>query len=478
VDRTGAWLRDRINEHAPGPGQDQVIAATLADVTATIWSGGGMLFGMVVPAQLASRDELLDIATEVLNRWLPLIDRDDVLERITAMARKTSLPVDTKPYAEKVQAVKAAAQAAAKAKAKAKSDDAKKLSETTEPRNVELESAIDDNPTDLAAYEILADWLEAHGSPRGALIHMQLRGDPVDAYIAEHRDALLGDIAKRFDQDFKWNNGYISSAKFSSDGDVDAEIEKLLQHPSGRRLYELRVGMMGDDAMDFSSTSIIALLAAEEPRALRALFLGDFEYPQETELSWYEVGDISGVWKALPELETLTIRGIGFELGRIEHDNLEDLEIQTTSMSGSQMRALVEAKLPALERLVLWLGQDGDLDEINLRALLMRNDLPELRELGIMNTTLSDAVCGDLLGSPLLAKLERLDLSMGTLGDEGAQLILTNAAKFRHLKELNVSQSYLSLDAIRQLAALGPKLIEDNMNDASGPDDRYIAISE
>ncbi|MFT3700390.1 MAG: TIGR02996 domain-containing protein [Kofleriaceae bacterium] len=42
------------------------------------------------------------------------------------------------------------------------------------PRDPVLERAIAEAPEDPAAYSVYADWLEAHGSPHGALIAMQL----------------------------------------------------------------------------------------------------------------------------------------------------------------------------------------------------------------------------------------------------------------------------------------------------------------
>ena len=111
-------------------------------------------------------------------------------------------------------------------------------------------------------------------------------------------------------------------------------------------------------------------------------------------------------------------------------------------------------------------------------ATLLQNDYPALRHLGVKNCPFADEAVGLLVQSKLLAQLESLDLSLGCLGDAGAELLLANKAKLGKLARLDVSASYLGPQTMRALGQLGVELIAEHMNDFVDPDDRYVSISE
>ncbi|HEX7704602.1 MAG TPA: hypothetical protein VF403_27870, partial [Kofleriaceae bacterium] len=113
-----------------------------------------------------------------------------------------------------------------------------------------------------------------------------------------------------------------------------------------------------------------------------------------------------------------------------------------------------------------------------VRALLARRDLTALRELGLMNSTNSDAICELLAESPLAAQLEVVDLSLGTLGDEGVRVLLANRDRFPKLQRLIISNSWVSDELIAELEAWGPSVISEEMNEAAPVDDRYVSVSE
>src|SRR5512146_1820960 len=106
-------------------------------------------------------------------------------------------------------------------------------------RRAELEAKLFDNPRDPEARLVYADLLQSQGDPRGELIALQHRGKHADAeaYLEEHRDALLGPLArfgKTFDHDskpaFTWHLGFIRSARIGYDsnaaGDLDEDADE------------------------------------------------------------------------------------------------------------------------------------------------------------------------------------------------------------------------------------------------------------
>ena len=80
-------------------------------------------------------------------------------------------------------------------------------------------------------------------------------------------------------------------------------------------------------------------------------------------------------------------------------------------------------ELAGIEHLELYLGTDdygwdGSIDDV--LPLLADDRFPRLKYLGLRDSEIADGVAQAVAKSPLLEKLDVLDLSLGTLGDEGA----------------------------------------------------------
>ena len=74
-----------------------------------------------------------------------------------------------------------------------------------------------------------------------------------------------------------------------------------------------------------------------------------------------------------------------------------------------------------------------------------------------------------------------MDISAGTLKDEGAQLLLDNLDKISHLKFIDMSYNYLSKDMKKKLQALPMKIDVSDTQDADEDDDEvyyYPMITE
>jgi hypothetical protein len=106
--------------------------------------------------------------------------------------------------------------------------------------------------------------------------------------------------------------------------------------------------------------------------------------------------------------------------------------------------AVAAGEPPALERLDLWLGVSfygGDTTVADLAGLLTGAGLPALRHLGLMNSEIQDEIAAAVAGAPVVARLTSLDLSMGTLGDAGAEALLAGQP-LTHLERLSLRHHF------------------------------------
>ena len=219
---------------------------------------------------------------------------------------------------------------------------------------------------------------------------------------------------------------------------------------------------------------------AELP-ALQALFVGDMTY-EDCEISWIIQSDYNPLLTAFPQLRSLRIRGSSqLKLEAFDHAQLEELAIECGGLPSQFANAIAASTLPALRRLELWLGDDGygfDGDAGTYARLLDAIDASRLTYLGLRNAQISDALAVHLAAQPWLGKLETLDLSMGTIGDEGAQA-LCESAHLAGLGTLDLSHHYISDTWQARLRALPCKVVLDDPQDAEDSDgDRYVAVSE
>ncbi|MEL5953690.1 STM4015 family protein [Streptomyces sp. CLV115] len=244
-----------------------------------------------------------------------------------------------------------------------------------------------------------------------------------------------------------------------------------------------------------SFAPVLDLLVAHADRfpALRALFLADV-VSEECELSWLEMCDITPVVEAFGELEELAVRGGGEQrddrpslgLRPVRHKSLRSLRFESGGLPSGLVRAIGACELPALERLELWLGvteYGGDTTVADLAPLLSGATFPALRHLGLQNSEIQDEIAAAVASAPVVARLESLSLSMGTLGDEGAEALLSGQP-LTHLTSLDLHHHYMSdplVDRLRQL--LGPDRVNGEADeveywDPEEDDDRYVAVSE
>ncbi|MFP2906113.1 WGR domain-containing protein [Pyxidicoccus sp. 3LFB2] len=372
--------------------------------------------------------------------------------------------------------------------------------------NKDLEAAILRAPDVADGYLVYGDWLQSEGDPRGELIALQhallqAKGAEatalkrkVAALLKKHQDVLLGaPLASMLGGKtltVEWHLGFIRSARVAAGGygddpefQVDETLAMLLAHPSARFLQELTLGLANNEGEnDYSD--LIKRITKAAPKALRKLFIGDFVFPDESEISWSEVGNVAPLYKALPQLRSLHLRGGELSLGKIDLPELRDFTLESGGLDRGSVKAIAAANWPKLERMEVWFGSEdygagGDVKYI--QPILDATGLPELQHLGLCNAEFTNDLVAALPKSKVLKQLQTLDLSRGTLTDSGAEVLLANAAAFKHLKRLDLTQNLLSAKVAKSLAklcadvALGHQRHDDSDED---DDRRYVAVGE
>ena len=109
---------------------------------------------------------------------------------------------------------------------------------------------------------------------------------------------------------------------------AETMVEDILADPEFTELDELIIGSWGG-AYEVDCQPIIDAIVekADQFSHITKLFVGDMDF-EECEVSWIMQGDYSRIWKAMPQLKELTIKGsMDLTLGEIEHENLESLTI-------------------------------------------------------------------------------------------------------------------------------------------------------
>jgi hypothetical protein len=267
------------------------------------------------------------------------------------------------------------------------------------------------------------------------------------------------------------------------------KLAAFLDDPKASQVTGLIVGNWGQVASGEDPVTDVAealTVARDRLPNLTALFLGDISQ-EESEISWIVQADISPLFRAYPRLEYLRIRGgQGLRFGALQHDHLKSLIVETGGLPVVALRDILKARLPALEHLELWLGEDsygwdGSLDD--LRPLFESTLFPNLRYLGLRNSEIADEIAAAIANAPVLQCLHTLDLSLGTLSDEGATALL-NSPYVPHLEKLDCHHHFLSEEMVTRLMNIPRTHMGDYLNlDASDRQKeegygRYVAIGE
>ncbi|MEL5953691.1 STM4015 family protein [Streptomyces sp. CLV115] len=256
--------------------------------------------------------------------------------------------------------------------------------------------------------------------------------------------------------------------------------------PAGVRA--LIVGQWGE-AYEVKSSYAIDLIiaAADRLTSLEAVFVGDMT-SEENEISWIEQSDVTALLNAFPDLLELGVRG-GTDLvfSPSKHERLRSLTIETGGLPVGVIRGILDSELPALERLDLWLGVSaygGDTDVADLAPLLSGTRFPRLTHLGLRNSEVQNEIAAAVASAPVVAQLRVLDLSNGTMGDEGAAALL-DGQPLTHLEKLDLYHHFMTEPMERRIVqALEPHGVRVDVSERETPwgnrgvEGRYTSVSE
>ncbi|WP_433789878.1 hypothetical protein [Actinoplanes sp. CA-252034] len=145
------------------------------------------------------------------------------------------------------------------------------------------------------------------------------------------------------------------------------------------------------------------------------------------------------------------------------------------------VRAVAASDLPNLTRLELWLGVNeygGDARADDLAPILAGRSLPALTYLGLRNAEIAEEVATAVAAAPVVARLTDLDLSMGVLGDTGAETLLAGQP-LTHLRRLDLSHHFMSTEMAQRMIDELPG-VEVDVSDPQQEEEwgRYTAVAE
>jgi hypothetical protein len=215
--------------------------------------------------------------------------------------------------------------------------------------------------------------------------------------------------------------------------------------------------------------------------ALRSVFLGAIS-SEECEISWIQQADVTPLLEAFPHLERLEVRGgTGLQLSVVRHEGLRVLRFESGGLPAEVVRAVGQCDLPNLEHLELWLGVEnygGEASVDDLEAILTGERLPALTHLGLQDSEIEDEIAAAVGAAPVVARLETLSLSMGTLTDRGAEALLTGQP-LTHLRRLDLRHHFLTEPMVKRLGEALPGVDVDVSDQQEQDDDwRFVAVDE
>ena len=325
--------------------------------------------------------------------------------------------------------------------------------------NEQLEHELDAHPDDEKRWLVYADWLQAEGDLRGELITRHHTGSAAEfeSFVNEHLDQLFPGCADEIrgggqipELELEWRHGFVVGATISS---LNAErtvklgevVSKLLPLPVCRFIRRLSFGLnsgitlYGDNLNDYAPV-VNALIAQPRLARIHRLEFGlqepevDEDYGEPDPLhAW---GDLSALWPHVPQLRELLVKGSEGILGEVVLPELRSVTLTLEVAEDAEVFSeVLAARWPKLERFELLNASGGFELEPFLHVL---SSLP-LRHLALPHTHELEPLLKALVHSPVLKRLEVLDLHHSTMRGPAFEWLAENLKSFRHLKRLDLT---------------------------------------
>jgi len=294
-------------------------------------------------------------------------------------------------------------------------------------------------------------------------------GKKVQDYNAEKGPAKGGKTIYRFGSNWDNEEGF------------EAGFNHFLETDGPGEATGLVIGAWTTEMYDCPAGETITKLSENKDKFpnLVALFFGDI-IQEESEISWIQQSDISPLLSAFPKLEMLRVRGgEGLSIKTAAHENLRALAIETGGLDVGVVRSVLNGNFPKLEHLELWLGTEeygGSSSVPDLQPLFKGDLFPNLKYLGLRNCDYADDIAGVIVNSPLVKRIESLDLSLGTLSDTGAQALLSLPTD-GSLKRLSLHHHFVGAEMVKKLKAL-PFTVDASGAQEDEDDWRFVSVGE
>ncbi|MES2935671.1 MAG: STM4015 family protein [Pseudomonadota bacterium] len=261
------------------------------------------------------------------------------------------------------------------------------------------------------------------------------------------------------------------------------KVEAFLGTPQAAQVESLVIAAW-EDAYENGPQEALDMLAGNAAKLpnLKELFVGDMD-SEECEISWINQGDYTNIFPAFPGLERLHIKGstsLVLSEMPIQHKNLKALTIECGGLPKKIIETLTSAKLPELEFLLLYLGVDEygfDATMADLRPFMTAQLFPKLTYLGLVDSQIADEIALEIAQAKVLDQLETLDLSLGTLTDQGGQALLASSQILK-LKKLDLHYHFLSNDMMKKFKQLAIQVDVSDQQAVDEDDYRYPAVTE
>ncbi|MHB1422206.1 MAG: TIGR02996 domain-containing protein [Gemmataceae bacterium] len=360
-----------------------------------------------------------------------------------------------------------------------------------------LESALVEDPDDVATHYVYADYLQEQGDPRGEFIQLQLAlEDPqrtegerrrlqarVEELLQEHQREWLGIFADDLfpdDHESFWTwlrpfqpplehqfaRGWLDSLALRDRADCVRRTDlgqMLCLAPEARLMRKL--------LLEYDDGLIEDMLPSPYLLNLRAFQLGkplgDFSDPFQI----IESPPLAELIGKLPRIEELRLFARGYDVAHLfALGNLSSLRILQIYYAGLYPLEVL-ANNPVLSNLTRLLLHPhsfaGPLNDLAAaRAIVQSPHLRSLTHLQLHRSDLGDVGCTEIVTSGILKRLKVLDLRCGEITDTGAR-ILADCPDLRGLELLDIERNALTqsgIDALRRV--LGPALRGDNQQTA------------
>lgn len=304
--------------------------------------------------------------------------------------------------------------------------------------------------------------------------------------VGHNAKTFIGKRVADYDPDKKIARGGKTVYRFRSDYDENNCIPHLthfLESEAAGDAVGIVIGNWAGDDGSRDSSAVIDLLCQHRERLpnLRAIYLGDI-VSEENEMSWITQTDISPLLKAFPDLELLRTRGgSGLAISKPKHAKLRGLILESGGLPAEVVRAIGRSDFPALEHLELWLGTPGyggDSTVEDLQPILSGKLFPNLKYLGLRNCEFVNDICAVIVNSPLVRRIETLDLSLGVLTDEGGRALLSLPTD-GSLQHVSLHYHYMTNEVTKPLSKLPIKLDLSKPSHMEDDDEwRFVAVGE